>query len=68
LGHCSADGHEDLKAMELYAEHVRMDSKEARQAANVLDSHSDNRGPTTVRKTFARIKSAFEMNNIVQRC
>jgi integrase len=44
-------GHEDLKTMELYAEHVRMDSEEARQAANVLDSHGDKPGPTIVRKT-----------------
>jgi integrase len=44
-------GHEDLKTMDLYAEHVRMDSQEARDAANVVDSHGDKPGPRIVRRT-----------------
>jgi integrase len=34
-------GHEDLQTMDLYAEFVRMESAEARAAANVLDQHGE---------------------------
>jgi integrase len=41
-------GHEDLQTMDLYAEFVRMDSTEAREAANAVDVHGA--GPRLVKR------------------
>jgi len=42
-------GHADLKTMDLYAEFVRMDSDEARKAAEVSDPYANKLGPQLVR-------------------